>query len=169
MKTIATTIVWTAVAAAMFFAGRGCGHRSVGGGGFGHAETRVDTLVVRDTVRDTVLVAVERRIVRIDTVWLAGGPTADFKSDTVADSVRAAVPIERTVYATDDYRAVVEGFRPTLVEMELHPRTLFVTKETTRTLRPSRWGVGIQAGWGFSPKGVVPYIGVGIQYSIIEW
>ncbi len=168
MKKTATTILAAATAAAaMFFAGRGCRD----GGGHnegGYTETRVDTLIVRDTLRDTVLVPVECFVVRVDTVWLQAG------RDTVRivaaqDSVRIAVPIERKVYATRDYRAVVEGFRPALVEMELYPKTTFITRETLRAKAPEKWSIGIQAGWGISPKGAAGYIGVGVQYRILVW
>ena len=154
MKIIVTIVVCMAVAASGFFAGRGCGEEV-------RTETRIDTVIVRDTLRDTVLVPVARHIVRVDTVWMQSA------SDTVR--VEVAVPVERKVYATDDYRAVVEGFRPALVEMELYRKTAFVTKETTPASPPSRWGIGVQAGVGFSPKGAVPYVGVGIQYRVLSW
>ncbi len=163
MKRTTTTILLTAaVAAGVFFTGRECGRR--GGPGSGGTETRVDTLIVYDTVRDTVLVPVERRITRVDTVWLHAA------RDTVR--IEAVVPIERKVYATHDYRAVVEGYRPELVEMELYRSTALISKETTRTLRRTdntRWGVGIQAGYGITPKGPQPYLGVGVQYRLAVW
>ena len=164
MKKITTIILGMALAAAMFFAGRGC--RDGGGHDEGcYTETRMDTLVVRDTLRytlrDTVLVPVERYITRVDTVWLPA------VRDTI--TVEAAVPIERKTYVTDDYRAVVEGFRPALVEMELYRKTALVTREITRTLPPRKWGIGIQTGYGFGPKGAGPYIGIGVQYRLAEW
>ena len=169
MKKITTIILGMALAAAMFFAGRRCGRRADGGGnahgGSGYTETRVDTLVLHDTLRytlrDTVLVPIERYITRVDTVWLQ---TA---RDTIP--VETTVPIERKTYVTDDYRAVVEGFRPTLVEMELYRKTALVTREITRTLPSRKWGVGIQAGYGLGPKGAGPYIGIGVQYRLADW
>ncbi len=137
-----------------FFAGRGCDEKV-------RTETRIDTLIVRDTLRDTVLVPVARYIARADTVWMRAA------GDTVR--VEVEVPVERKVYATEDYRAVVEGFRPALVEMELYHKTTIVTKESTLRSPPSRWGIGIQAGVGFTPKGAMPYIGIGIQYRVASW
>jgi hypothetical protein len=169
MKKSTTIIIAAAVAAATFFAGRGCGGMAGGrntdgrnaDGGFGYAEVRIDTIVVRDTLRDTVFVPREVYIVRVDTVFV-GTP-----GDTVL--FEAIVPIERKVYAAGDYRAVVEGFRPELVEMELYRQTTFVARETTRTRAPEKWGVGLQAGYGISQKGAAAYIGVGIQYRILAW
>jgi hypothetical protein len=92
----------------------------------------------------------------------------------VRDTVRVEVkvPVERKVYETENYRAVVEGFRPTLVEMEVYRNIPIITRETTLAParpKPGRWGVGIQAGYGLTTLGPAPYIGIGIQYSIITW
>jgi hypothetical protein len=162
MKKATTILICSAVGAVMFFAGRGCGRSSGGGeGGNVLAETRVDTLWVRDTVSDTVRVPVERLIVRVDTVFV---PSA---RDTT--HVEVALPIERQVFATSDYRAVVEGFRPSLVELEFYRRSALVTRQTTIIPPPRRWSAGVQAGWGITPRGFAPYLGVGIQYRLAEW
>jgi hypothetical protein len=147
-------VILLLVAGGMFFAGRGCGAKV-------RIETRTDTIVVCDTVRDTLLVPIRSYIVRVDTVWM----------QPVRDTIRieVAVPIERKTYLTADYRAVVEGFRPRLVEMELYRKTTFITTQTTLRPPPQRWGIGVQAGVGFTPKGLKPYIGVGIQYRIVAW
>ncbi len=140
--------------AGMFFAGRGCGRNANrDADGKMHTVTRTDTVVVRDTLRDTVLVPFGRYIVRTDTVWMQAARDTVPVEEATPDSVRIALPIEQKVYSTDDYRAVVEGFRPALVEMEIFRNTTFVTRETTHTPPPRRWGVGIQAGYGFGPRG----------------
>lgn len=159
MKKAATTVLGIAAAAAIFLAGRGCGRMTVSEPGL--IETRIDTIIVRDTLRDTVLVPVESIFVRTDTVWMQAA------GDTVW--IEVAVPTERKVYATDDYRAVVEGFRPALVEMEIYRSTTRIIRENISRKPSARWGAGIQAGYGFGPKGAVPYIGIGIQYSLIVW
>jgi hypothetical protein len=156
---------------AVFLAGHRCG---VGSGGMPAVTTRVDTLVVRDTLRERVFVPVARQVVRVDTVWLAPagrGDTAVNGDDTAADMsdtarLEVVVPIERKVYRTDDYRAVVEGFRPALVELELYPKTTLVTRETTLSPPQKRWSVGLQTGWGLTPHGPAPYFGVGVQYRV---
>lgn len=83
--------------------------------------------------------------------------------------VPVVVPIERRVYVTDDYRAVVEGYRPSLVSMELYRQTQVVT--VTDVPKPHRWGVGLQIGYGYMPtvNRAAPYIGIGIQYSLWRW
>ena len=127
---------------------------------------RVDTVVVRDTVRDTVLVPVNRYLVRIDTVRVK------IAGDTVY--VEAEVPIHQRVYQTDDYRAVVEGFRPELVAMEVYRQTHYITKiETVPVPDRKRWGIGLHAGYGATVYGgrviMVPTVGVGVSYDLFRW
>lgn len=125
-----------------------------------------DTVVVRDTLAVPVPTPERVEVIRRDTCWLV-------RCDTVrtADTLRVPViiPIERKVYATADYRAVIEGYKPELVSMELYRQTQVVTN--TVSAKPKRWGVGIQAGYGFTPRTgrFEPYIGLGIQYSIWQW
>lgn len=127
-----------------------------------HIETRCDTVVVRDTIRDTVLAVHTVRHERVDTVWLRT------TRDTVL--VEVEVPIERKTYMTAEYRAVVEGFHPRLAEIEVYRSTVRIDRTETAALkRPSRWGIGVQAGYGITPRGPQPYIGIGVQYNIITW
>jgi hypothetical protein len=129
-------------------------------------ETRTDTVIVRDTIREMVPTVSKMEIVRVDTVLVK------VAGDTVY--VAAEIPIERKTYQTEDYKAEIEGFRASLVSMEIYRRTQFVTKtETLRVPDVRRWGIGLQAGYGLSVQGgfvkVHPYIGVGVQYSIFRW
>jgi hypothetical protein len=92
--------------------------------------------------------------------------------DTV--HIAAEIPIERKTYQTEDYKAEIEGFRPSLVSMEIYRQTQFVTKtETLRIPDTRRWGIGLQAGYGVSVQGGFvkphPYLGVGVQYSVFKW
>jgi hypothetical protein len=163
MNNLKSFVVAALVGAAMFFAGRGCAV-----GDLCPAEVRVDTLVVRDTVREPVPVASRSVVTRVDTVWVevAAGTAKLAAADTVR--VAAEIPIERKTYQTADYRAEVEGFRASLVSMELFRETRLVTK-TVRTPDTRRWGVELQAGWGLSPQGAAPYVGVGVGYRLFAW
>lgn len=137
---------------------------------------RCDTLSRVDTVREVEPVPVLSAVVRIDTVWLEAvqSPESRVQRDTVVvhDSVRVVVPIEQKIYADTSYTAWVSGFRPSLDSIEVYNRTVEVTRtvETTRTIevpRLKRWGLGVTAGYGWSPKGFTPYVGVGVTYNII--
>ncbi len=130
------------------------------------ATSRVDTLVIRDTIRDTVLVPVNRYLVRIDTVRVK------IAGDTVY--VDAEVPIHQRVYQTDDYRAVVEGFRPELIAMEVYRQTHYITKiETVEVPDRKRWGIGLNVSYSAGCHDgrliMVPTVGIGVQYNLVRW
>ena len=118
-----------------------------------------DTVIVRDTLRDTVFVPKYVRIVRIDTVLV------QLPGDTV--KVPVSLPIERKTYATDNYKAVIEGWHPELIELEIYPVTKYITTTRTETVRKrSRFGIGVQAGYGTDGRRLTPYVGVGVQYNL---
>lgn len=122
----------------------------------------IDTVVVRETIRDTIPVPQIRYIARIDTVFMS------VPGDTV--KIEVAVPIERKVYQTDDYRATIEGFRPSLIDMEIYRQTQYVTQtEIQRIPVKKRWGLGIQVGYGYNFDRFYPYVGMGIQYNFLSW
>ncbi len=151
-----TVIPYAIIAALLVTVFRQCGRETV------HTERYVDTLVVRDTVRDTVPVPHKIYIARSDTVFL------QLPADTVVREV--VVPVERKEYRTEHYHAVIEGFRPELVHMEVWPETRYVTRTEVNTLKKiPRMGLGIHAGYGFKGRGVSPYIGVGIHYNIVSF
>lgn len=124
-----------------------------------------DTVVVRDTVRETVLVPKVRYLTRVDTVLLK------VPGDTV--EVPVLVPISRNVYEGEDYRAVVSGFRVSLDTLDIFRKTQTVTNTVVQRVevpgKPKRWGIGVSAGYALTPQGVKPYIGAGISYSFITF
>lgn len=126
---------------------------------------RTDTVVVRDTVRETVLVPKVRYLTRVDTVLLL------VPGDTV--KVPVLVPISRKVYEGEDYRAVVSGFRASLDTLDIFRKTQTVTNTVVQRVevpgKPKRWGIGVSAGYALTPQGVKPYIGAGISYSFITF
>lgn len=126
---------------------------------------RKDTVVVRDTVRETVLVPKVRYLTRVDTVLLP------VPGDTV--EVPVQVPISRKVYEGEDYRAVVSGFRASLDTLDIFRKTQTVTNTVVQRVevpgKPKRWGIGVSAGYALTPQGVKPYIGAGISYSFITF
>ena len=126
---------------------------------------RTDTVVVRDTVRETVLVPKVRYLTRVDPVWLK------VPGDTV--EVPVLVPISRNVYEGEDYRAVVSGFRASLDTLDIFRKTQTVTNTVVQRVevpgKPKRWGIGVSAGYALTPQGVKPYIGAGISYSFITF
>lgn len=124
---------------------------------------RTDTLLLRDTVRETVLVPKVRYLTRVDTVLLK------VPGDTV--EVPVMVPISRNVYEGEDYRAVVSGFRVSIDTIDTFRKTQTLTNTFIQRGevpgKPKRWGIGVSAGYALTPQGVKPYIGAGISYSFI--
>ncbi len=126
---------------------------------------RTDTMWMRDTVRETVLVPEVRYLTRVDTVLLK------VPGDTV--KVPVLVPISRNVYEGEDYRAVVSGFRVSLDTLDIFRKTQTVTNTVVQRVevpgKPKRWGIGVSAGYALTPQGMKPYIGAGVQYNFLSW
>lgn len=120
-----------------------------------------DTTTIITTVRDTVREVITRTIVRVDTVRLA---TAD--TTTRDDSANVGLQIEQVTVKGEHYTAVIEGFRPVLVDMQLDLPTQYITTTKTETVR-KRWSfvVGPQVGAGYGVGGFTPYVGVGFTFG----
>lgn len=122
-------------------------------------ETKVDTLYLRDTI--TAYKPVPFNVYVVDTLYIPVEVPGQH------DTVWAALPWEEKEYRDTSYRAVVEGFRPALKEIEVYQRTQVVTVTERVKVEPSRWSWGVQTGVGWNPGGgVSPYVGVGIQYRL---
>lgn len=120
-----------------------------------------DTIVVRDTIREYYPQEVVRTIVRTERIEV---PTVH--CDTIRDTMWVEIPIEAKEYKSEEYYAIVEGYNPRLKSIEVYPRTAYI--KTTETIKErKRWGVslGVQGGYGFTPKGWQPYAGVGVSFG----
>lgn len=124
------------------------------------AEVIRDTVMVIDTVKDTVPKPYRVTVVRTDTFYL---PILVGDSSG-ADSVFVALPIEQKEYRDSMYTAWVSGYQAKLDSIEIYNKvqTIYVRKQ----VKKKRWGLGIQAGYGY-PDGW--YIGAGISYNIFQW
>ena len=120
-----------------------------------------DTIIVRDTIREYYPQEVVRTIVRTERVEVP-----IMRYDTIREVVEVEIPIEAKEYKSEEYFAIVEGYNPMLKYIEVYPRTAYIN--TTETIKErKRWGVsvGVQGGYGFTPKGWQPYAGVGISFG----
>lgn len=122
----------------------------------------------KETVRTETRI---RTVVKTDTV-LISAPIAmffRFTSDTihVGDTV---VQREQAYYEDSLYRAWVSGYRPRLDSIEVFPKTVYqtVTNDIYHTVKQKkkRWGIGLQAGYGY-PGGF--YVGCGVSYNLFMW
>lgn len=147
---------------------------------------RIDTIVVRDTLR--VIEPVEVETERLVTRWrvkaalhsplqatdepdgstgaplLSAAPTGtSLPSD---DSVEVELPITQKVYGDSTYRAWVSGYRPSLDSIEVYRKT--VTIERTLVQKPKRWSIGVTGGYGYGLLHGRPdvFVGVGVSYRL---
>lgn len=120
-----------------------------------------DTIVVRDTIREYYPQEVERVVVRTERVEV---PV--IVRDTIREVVEVEIPIEEREYKSEEYYAIIGGYLPYLKSIEVYPRTQIVNATETITKR-KRWGIslGVQAGYGITPVGSQPYVGVGISFG----
>lgn len=78
---------------------------------------------------------------------------------TVRDSVLVEVPIEEKAYEGEYYKAVVRGYQPELVNIDIRLPEIVPPEPV---FKPGfHFTVGLQGGYGFTPAGWHPYVGVG--------
>lgn len=142
-----------------------------------------DTVTVRDTVFYGYPVEVERKVtgqmrarvarsqLRPDAPGHSPMETADTlaaeeqAADDDADSVEVTLPVERTEYRGEGYRAWVSGFGARLDSVAVER----VTERVTVRAPPRRWHLGLQGGLGYGKEGLTPFLGVGVTYSLYSF
>lgn len=138
---------------------------------YGKQITTSDTtrVTIIDTIRYLHPIPKDSIIVRYETLLL---PTARDTSMQIGctDSVRVEIPITQKRYADSTYTAWVSGYSPTLDSIYIYPRHEVVTITNTIRQKPKRWGVGLNVGYGFTPKnGMQPYVGIGVSYNLFTF
>ncbi len=131
-----------------------------------NAPCRRDTtpriVIVRDTVRVTDPTARSVRILRHAEARL---PTASCV-DSLPDSATVGLDIVQKTYTGENFRAYVSGWQPKLDSLVLTPASTIITMPRTIPAGQQRFSIGIQAGYGMTPRGLQPYIGIGIGIKI---
>ena len=127
--------------------------------------TITDTLVLTDTI--IKFQPKPYKVTIIDTIYLPQQPQKPQKPqqpqiDTLIQ--------QEVIYKDSTYMAVVGGIEPYLKSIEIYPKTIYVNNNTTTTIKVrSSFGLGVQAGYGYGRNGLQPYVGVGVQYNLIQW
>ncbi|MFA5302557.1 MAG: DUF6808 domain-containing protein [Bacteroidales bacterium] len=128
---------------------------------------QVDTLYLHDTVR--IEKPFPQFIKTIDTLLVQITDTLRIK-----DTVYLNLPREQKTYREENFHAWVSGYRPALDSIHLFQNTQQIITSTTirqKPNKPKRWGIGIQAGYGFTCQQntiqPVPYIGIGLNYTLL--
>ena len=124
--------------------------------------TITDTLVLTDTI--IKFNPKPYKVTIIDTIYLPQQPQTP-QQPQIDTLIRQEV-----IYKDSTYMAVVGGIEPYLKSIEIYPKTIYVNNNTTTTIKVrSRFGLGVQAGYGYGRNGLQPYIGIGVQYNLIQW
>ena len=124
--------------------------------------TITDTLVLTDTI--IKFKPKPYKVTIVDTIYLPQQPQTP-QQPQIDTLIRKEV-----TYKDSTYMAVVGGIEPYLKSIEIYPKTIYVNNNTTTTIKVrSRFGLGVQAGYGYGKNGLQPYVGVGVQYNLIQW
>lgn len=132
-----------------------------------------ETTTKRDTVKVPVPTPVSKGVVKTETVKARKtadkvtsntevskeAQTAENDTPVITDSGEVEIPIEQKTYQTEEYKAVVEGWRPNLVSMEVYPKTTTITKTEVK-LKSPRFSLTFGPGVGWDGKEIRPYLGV---------
>ena len=128
------------------------------------------TEVVTDTIIKVVKVdrpiVRESTIVKYEIVQLPIAKDTICVSDTIKDSVFVEVPIEQKVYSDSNYTAWVSGYRPRLDSISI-THTEVSHKLVNNSKGSKRLYIGIQVGYGITPRGMQPYLGLGVSYRFV--
>lgn len=120
-------------------------------------------VTVVDSVKKSFPVPVDSFVIRYITRSLpiaSDSATKQLRSD----SVKVQIPISQKVYEDTLYRAYISGYKPNLDSITIKQRTTYITH--TICDKESRFRIGLQAGYGLTPKGMMPYVGVGLSYRL---
>lgn len=122
---------------------------------------KVDTLFVRDTFVVTEPKYVTRRVV--DSVPFP-------VTDTIRMMDTLYVLLERQQVTWEDSlaRVYASGIDPHVDSVIHFRKDMVITRDIPVTIK-TRWGIGIQAGFGAGKDGLTPYVGVGVSYNILSW
>ena len=127
--------------------------------------TITDTLVLTDTI--IKFQPKPYKVTIIDTIYLPQQPQQPQQPQKPQYDTLIR---QEVIYKDSTYMAVVGGIEPYLKSIEIYPKTIYVNNNTTTTIKVrSRFGLGVQAGYGYGRNGLQPYVGVGVQYNFFQW
>lgn len=112
-----------------------------------------DTVIKFDTIKIIQPKYVYREVVRYDTV-----------KTTI-------IPIEQRTYSDITYTAVIEGYKPSLLKLDIYQKTthIFDTIRINNTItryKQPKWAITAGVGVGTNGRAVTPYVGVSVGYVL---
>lgn len=129
----------------------------------------VDTLVIRDTIVSEKPVYITRT--KIDSIPY---PVIVHVTDTIWVTDTVWLEREQVIWQDSLTRVYASGVSVEIDSVAHFLTTQYVVKkEEVIVKKPSRWGIGIQVGYGASVNdqkvSTAPYIGIGLSYNIFTW
>ena len=124
---------------------------------------KVDTLFIRDTIK-----AVEPKFVTKRVVDSIPYPVTD--TIRMRDTLYILLERQQVTWEDSLARVYASGIDPVVDSVIHFTQDLFITKEIpVIQVKKTRWGIGVQAGYGAGKDGLTPYVGVGVSYNILAW
>ncbi len=121
---------------------------------------------IYDTIRYRVPVPYDSVVVRHLTKYVTVNQlVVDSTIKCHDDTIQITIPITQKEYRDSTYEAWISGYEANLDSINVFNKTVY----KTATTKAKRWGLGIQAGCGIGGKGTSPYIGIGVQYNLMNW
>ena len=124
--------------------------------------TRYDTVSVEVPPPASVRLLAPRRAL----LACAEQPDSVPTPGPLPDSVAVEVPVESREYAGEGYRAYVSGWQPRLDSLVLERPVYTATVAQPVAARTRRFSIALQAGYGMTPRGLLPYVGVGVSVRL---
>ena len=126
-------------------------------------KTKVDTLVIRDTIMSYKPIYVDR--VKLDSVLV---PVVD--SVKIHDTTFVYLEREKVTWRDSLCEVYASGIMASVDSVRHFQEDKYITIETQVPVKvKSHWGLGVNAGYGVGKGGFTPYIGVGISYNLLSW
>lgn len=118
-------------------------------------DTIVDTIrVVKPVAKDSLIT--RYKVINVERVNYMD--SVNTISEVVFDTVQVRLPIESKHYEGENYEAWISGYEPSLDSIKVYQREV--------KPKQSRWSIGLQGGVGITPRGVQPYVGIGVAYKL---
>ena len=126
-------------------------------------KTKVDTLVIRDTMVSCEPIYVDR--VKLDSVLV---PVLD--TMMIHDTTFVYLEREEVTWRDSLCEVYASGIMASVDSVKHFQECKYITIETQVPVKvKSHWGLGVNAGYGVGKGGLTPYVGVGISYNLLSW
>lgn len=124
-----------------------------------------DTILIHDTLRISEPAPIEETEIGADTVWLER-----VIKDSILDrdTVYVRVPISQVVYEDRRYRAVIQGYNPRLVSLDIYQKEKTIYSHKT-IVKPAKMALSVGIYGGYGPKGLDYGLGLMLGFPIASW